>query len=371
MAFEAILDDREATEFQSSGISSSLHHTNEGVTFYAPTTRFYGSKKRILYWLVGQIKNLEYNTVLDAFGGTGLFSLTQKHAGKSVTYNDIFRWCKVSAESILSDECKTQEWDIENFCNSVIPQRGFISNTFRNAFYTDEENTWLDGAAHLIHSGDIQNSRTIQHCLFQACLQKRPFNTFHRNNLNLRTNCTRQTKFGNWRTWERPFVELMKKANNELIKTNFIGTQPVSYLDCIDASETKSGYDLVYLDPPYVSNKSDTDYMDRYHFLEGICEYHDWAEKIDHTKSIKSLSKTNAIKEWNHRHYFKDRLFDLIDHHKNSIVVLSYVAEAIPSQDELISFFQSAFSKTVFATTDLSHALAKTKKTEILIIGMP
>lgn len=341
------------------------------VTLYIPKTRFYGSKKRILSWITEVLKPLNYHTVLDAFGGTGLFSLTQKHAEKNVTYNDIFNWCKISAESLLSDHCTIKQQDIQSFCHQVNPVHGFISQTFKGAFYKDEENLWLDGAAHLLSMEDADRQRDLYYCLFQACLQKRPFNTFHRNNLYLRENCTRDTKFGNWRTWERTFEELMNTANEELIKTKFLGKNSTTFLNCLDASEIKSEYDLVYLDPPYVSGRSDTDYMDRYHFLEGFCNYSEWPNKIDMSKTVRSLTKSIALKEWNHKNYFKTRLFDLINHHKKSIVVLSYVAGAYPSQDELIHFFQKTFSKTIFASTDLSHALAKTKKTEIIIVGLP
>ncbi len=44
-----------------------------------------------------------------------------------------------------------------------------------------------------------------------------------------------------------------------------------------------SGYDLVYIDTPYVSHFSDCDYTRRYHFIVGYCTY--W-------KKVEILSQT-------------------------------------------------------------------------------
>ena len=52
----------------------------------APSTRYQGSKRRILPWLCKNIKDLEFDTVLDGFGGTGSVSYLFKLMGKQVTF---------------------------------------------------------------------------------------------------------------------------------------------------------------------------------------------------------------------------------------------------------------------------------------------
>lgn len=37
-----------------------------------PNTRYYGSKKRLLSWIYDEVKDYEFTTVLDAFGGTAV-----------------------------------------------------------------------------------------------------------------------------------------------------------------------------------------------------------------------------------------------------------------------------------------------------------
>lgn len=77
------------------------------------------------------------------------------------------------------------------------------------------------------------------------------------------------------------------------------------------------------------------------------------------------------MEEWEKPSLFKKKLFSLIEKHKKSIVVLSYITEAIPSEDELIEFFNTMFQRVDVSYYDLNHVLSKGKKTEILIVGIP
>ncbi|PFG11398.1 adenine-specific DNA-methyltransferase [Marinobacter sp. LV10MA510-1] len=341
--------------------------------FYYPKTRYYGSKKRVIEWVLSLLQPLNYHTILDAFGGTGLVSLSQKIAGKKVYYNEILKSSNYTAKSILADHTAIEEKDILEFCGSVVPNFGFISKKFQGFYYTDFENSWLDGAAlSLKRYAGLKNVQ-LTHCLLQACLQKRPFNIFHRRNLNFRLNCNRNTKFGNWKTWEKTFQELMLDAVSELGKANFRGKHTVEFLEPSDASSISSVYDLVYLDPPYISNGSggQVDYLDRYHFLEGFVSYDTWPYLIDENSRIGNLKKSAGLYEWNRKSTFRDRLYSLVDAHKKSIVVLSYVSSGYPSQKDLISYFQKKFKKVVVSSCKLNHVLSPGSKTEIIIIGLP
>ncbi|WP_373001729.1 DNA adenine methylase [Marinobacter sp.] len=351
------------------GLDAEAHFSS----FCYPRTRYYGSKKRVIEWMSEALQPLNYHTVLDAFGGTGLVSLSQKLMGKKVFYNEILDSSHYTAKSFLADKTELSQVDIIEFCDQVVPINGFISNKFRGFYYTDSENSWLDGAAKVL--GDYHGLQKIQitHCLTQACLQKRPFNIFHRRNLSFRLNCRKDTNFGNWRTWERTFQELMLDSLKDLESANFRGRHSVEFLPPTDASKITGSYDLVYLDPPYISNNGhgQVDYIDRYHFLEGFVNYEKWPSMIDEKSSIGKIKKCAALYEWNRKSTFKERLFSLIDSHSESIVALSYVSGGYPSQDELVSYFQEKFSKVLFSSFQLNHVLSPGKKTEIIIVGLP
>src|SRR5699024_4675875 len=93
---------------------------------------------------------------------------------------------------------------------------------FSDIFYTNEENSWIDNIAEGIEDLYGLKSTTANqykhsiayYALFQACLIKRPFNLFHRKNLNLRLNNVKRN-FGNKVSWEKPFADLFRKFVSE------------------------------------------------------------------------------------------------------------------------------------------------------------
>lgn len=338
-----------------------------------PKTRFYGSKRRLLPWIYDNLKELNFNTVLDGFGGTASVSLLFKAMGKDVTYNDILTANTISAKTLLLHKIPMSINDAETFIDSIEPIQGTVDKNFKGVFYTDIENQWIDGAIAKIHSLTNNKQKNLMlYCLFQACLMKRPFNIFHRANLNLRTNPNVNRSFGNLTTWNTAFPLLMKKSFWEIYKFIWENETTHKVLDAKPVEKIKQGFDLVYLDPPYVSNKKFGDgYLKKYHFLEGLADYENWEATLNHTIPIKMPLEHRFVKEWEHKLTFKNLLFNLIDKHKESIVVLSYVNHAVPSIKEISDFFETRFSKVTISTYNLNHALAKNMKNEILIIGEP
>lgn len=339
-----------------------------------PKTRYYGSKKRILNWIYENLKDLEFDTVLDGFGGTASVSLLFKAMNKNITYNDILKSNTISAKVLLQNKMPIKVLEAEKFIDSIEPiDNGFISNNFQNVFYTDEENKWLDGAILKINMiPDAKVKRLYLYCLFQASLMKRPFNLFHRANLNLRTNQNVERKFGNLTTWNTPFQILMKNILFEVNNLVWDSNKNIKVLTPTNVKNINKRYDLVYLDPPYIPLSSNSDnYLKRYHFLEGLSNYEKWQTNINKKMKIKLYKSNNINADWEDKKKLDDNLFSLIKKHKNSIVVLSYMSNVIPSVSELSSFFEKHFSKVTISRYNLNHALAKNKRTELLIIGEP
>ncbi len=338
-----------------------------------PTTRYYGSKKRLLHWIYDGVKDLNFNTALDGFGGTASVSLLFKSMGKTVTFNDALMSNTISARALLSNSAPFKDNEtVDLFFDAIKPENGFIHEQFKDKFYLDSENAWLDGAILAINQQENNKRDFLLYCLFQASLQKRPFNLFHRANLNIRTNNTVTRTFGNKTTWETPFPVLAKRAYKELNKTIWRATNIATVLPPTDISIIPPGYDLVYLDPPYISKKNTgDDYQRRYHFLEGLSSYNDWRKNIDFSYNNLQLKENKCISSWHHKVTLKKHLFSLIEKHSSSIVVLSYVRNAIPDIDEIERLFKSTFKSYEIKDYPLSHALSKSKRNEVLIIGKP
>lgn len=337
-----------------------------------PKTRYYGSKRRLLPWIYENVKHLKFDTVLDGFGGTASVSLLFKAMGKNITYNDILTSNTISAKVLLENKLAMSIESAEEFIDSIEPLEGLIYNNFKRTFYTDFENMWIDGAINSINKLNNKQKNLMLHCLFQASLMKRPYNIFHRANLNLRENTKIKRSFGNLTTWNTAFPVLMKKILFEIHRFQWDNGSVQKVLNSKPVEKIEKGYDLVYLDPPYVSNRKSGDgYLKKYHFLEGLTDYHNWEDKLNHEMKIKMLLKHPFPNDWENKNTFTKLLFNLVDKHKESIVVLSYVNNAVPSVKEISDFFESIFSKVTINTYSLNHALAKDRRNEILIIGEP
>jgi len=147
-----------------------------------PSTRYYGSKRKLLPWIFENIKTLEFDSVLDGFGGTASVSLLFKAMNKDVTYADAFEFNRVVARAVLRNEISIPEREFVDFLDSVRAQDGLISREFEGIFYESSENSWLDGFLTQLFSSRqiLECSDELFYALFQACLKKRPFNSFHR-----------------------------------------------------------------------------------------------------------------------------------------------------------------------------------------------
>lgn len=114
-----------------------------------PSTRYQGSKRKILRWLFPIFKSLSFDSALDAFGGTGSVSYLLKGMGKAVTYNDVLQFNFLIGLAIIENEDVLLSGDEVNNLLSK-PRKcppGFVTATFRRFYFKDEENKRIDEVA--------------------------------------------------------------------------------------------------------------------------------------------------------------------------------------------------------------------------------
>ncbi len=346
-----------------------------------PTTRYQGSKRKLLPWIYDAIKDLEFHTILDAFGGSASVSLLLKMMGKSVTFNDVLKFNSVIGESVIANSQTTlSDSDVAfllNFTDISSANTHFIEDTFRDIYYLDSENVWLDNIIcrisdlQLLYEGNtLKYKQAIAYnALFQSCLTKRPYNLFHRKNLDMRTRQVDRS-FGNKKTWDTPFaqhfVKFIKEINDAVFDSGI--TCHVMNNDTLDINQT---FDAVYIDPPYVKKTGTVDYLNYYHFLEGLVNYDFWGNMIDVASSNKKIMSSS-------QNYFKPcyglkTLENIISKFQDSKLIISYKDGGVPSINELISVIQQYKRRVVVHKTSYKYALNKSNSgnnnCEYLIIG--
>lgn len=335
-----------------------------------PSTRYQGSKAKIASWIWRNIQYLNFVTCLDLFGGTGVISYMLKQKGKEVHYNDYLKANYYIGKALIENNSK--KLNIELAKNLAQPINNymythFISQTFNNIYYTNAENLWLDIVVQNIEQlTDLYEKSIAFYALFQSCLVKRPFNLFHRKNLYLRFANVKRS-FGNKATWDKAFFDHFINFVSE-INGLVIDNGKKNKATNNDAFEVHGNYDAVYIDPPYTSARGvSVDYLKFYHFLEGLCGYQNWGNYID--KKFKHKCFKHRQNPWNDPNKVRKSFQKIFDMFRNSILIVSYRSEGIPSIGEIAYDMRQFKSKVKIHYQKYKYVLSVKKNDEVLIIG--
>ena len=341
-----------------------------------PVTRYYGSKRRVVEKIgaVLQENHVEYDTMLDLFGGTGIVSYYMARNGKAVIYNDILSFnCEIAKALLQSHKGVFTEPDAIQLLRRV-PGREYqtiIEDLFDGIYYPREENQTIDTVVQNIAFLEDEKKASAYYVLFQSCMIKRPFNIFHRRNLNLRTGFT-EARFGNKTTWEQSFECLFVKFTRELNEFQFEDLPQVEVVN-MSALQCDREADLIYIDTPYFRERQSAaiTYHNRYHFLEGLMHYEAIPNHVNHEK-VNLEIRFGENPEFEKRNHYLDDLQTLLGRHQQSTIALSYTSAGFPSIEELCEVV-GRYKNDVLVCSLGNHPFALNRnnndRQEVLIIG--
>lgn len=350
----------------------AVHEAGSVTHRHFPTTRYQGSKRKLASGIMKAVADLEFTTVLDAFGGTGAVAYAFKRAGKQVTYNDILAFNhQVGLALIENDEVELSEEEFREVGrrNAGVQYDDFIEDTFDGIYFTRDENRWLDVAVGNIRAIPCRYRRAIAwYALFQSALIKRPYNLFHRKNLHMRL-ATVERGFGNKTSWDRPFEDHFQAFAREANGALFRGRRRCISL-CGDALQIQGNFDLVYIDPPYINASGvSVPYREFYHFLEGLIDYDNWPGRVDVDYKHRPLHRIEE--SWCDASKIRGLFADLFDRFRDSIVLVSYRSDGIPEIAELSEMLAAVKKEVrVIYGIEQPYALSTNRSSrEVLLIG--
>ena len=339
------------------------------------TTRYQGSKLNICDWIWSEMSNFDFESMIDIMGGTGAISYVAKKHGKKIIYNDILKFNSYIGTALIeNNKNQLSAKNIEYLINEHkdIHYDDFITRTYKNIYYTNNENQWLDMFIGNLKTFDNKYDIALAlAALFQSCIIKRPYNLFHRKNLYMRFSHVERS-FGNKTTWDKKFEHWFLKFVDEYNKCVFDNKKNNKALNYDVMNIPKHKYDLVYFDPPYTNQKNMVDYMGYYHFLEGICLYlkynsEIWEKQIDHNKKHLPLKYINS--SWNQQLNFYHMFDNIISKFKNSPIIISWNVDCIPSPKHISKILKEYYKNVEIKSIDYKYALSHKKSKEILIIA--
>jgi adenine-specific DNA-methyltransferase len=346
---------------------------SSGLSAKFPRTRYQGSKSKLVEWIWEKIGGLDFSSCLDAFGGSGAVAYHLKERGKQVTYNDLLKFNHYFGTALVENGMarltpKEVEWILRKHSHVKYPT--FVADTFKGIYFTDAENDWIDRTVTNIQRlRDPFKFALAFFALCQACLIKRPYNLFHRKNLYVRLADVKRS-FGNKSTWDKPFDHWFKlfveQANSAVFEN---GRRNLSLN--VDAAEVQGQFDLVYIDTPYISSRGiAVDYLAFYHFLEGLADYGSWTKHIDHRSKHLAFKRQRSM--WTDKQAIYSAFDQLFKRYRDSILVVSYRSDGIPSEGELTALLRKHKKEVMIHRYGRYKYVLSTnsQSQEILLIGI-
>lgn len=291
-----------------------------------PSTRFMGSKSKLLAEIWQVASQFEFETILDLFAGSGIVSYMFKAKGKRVLSNDYMAFSANLTQALVANSFDTLPLTrAQSLVETPYPNDGFIATTFNGLYYSDSDNAFLDSMRAGIATIRNPNHRAIAlAALVRACLKKRPRGIF--TYTGMRYDDGRQDL-------QMTLAEHFLNAVDQINAAVFDNHQKCQsrHGDAMTVAPRSDA--LVYIDPPYYSPYSDNEYVRRYHFVEGLTRYWQGVQIQEHTTTKKFKSYPTPFSTRNGAYDAFDKLFR---RHRNSILLVSYSSNSQPTLEEMV-----------------------------------
>lgn len=296
-------------------------------TLSYPSTRYMGSKSKLLSEIWGVASQFKFEKAVDLFAGSGVVGYMFKSQGKAVVSNDYMTFSSVFAKAMLENSSETlSKNDAQELLLPINKSDRFVESKFSGLYFTDAENKLIDTLRANI--GVIKNSHVraiAMSALVRACFKKRPRGIF--TYVGHRYDDGRKDLL---MSFEEQFLEAVEAINGAVFDNGKV--HKAIHGDAMNVDVGEPG--LVYIDPPYYSPLSDNEYVRRYHFVEGLARNWEGVEIQEHTLTKKFKSYPTPFSS---RQGASDAFDLLFKRHRSSILLVSYSSNSLPTLDEMVS----------------------------------
>ena len=328
-------------------ISSSL--SEQMLKF--PTTRYMGSKNKILPYIRDITREFDFSSAIDLFSGSGIVSYMLKSEGKSVISNDYMALGSTFSKALIENNSEILPLKLAKklLCKNEKNDK-FVQSNFKDLYFANEENILIDNIrANIRGLRNPYKKALALSALCRACTKKRPRgiftytgNRYDDGRKDLKTSL------------EDHFINAVDIFNNAVFDNKKINLSSRK-----DAMDLTNGGNFVYMDPPYYSLCSDNEYIRRYHFTEGICCNWEGVEMQWHTKTKKFK---NYPTPFSHKENAKDAFDKLFDKYKKSIILVSYSSNCLPTLDEMVEMLAKYKKDVKVLSIDYRYSFANQKE---------
>lgn len=321
--------------------------------FAYPSTRFMGSKEKLLPYIQDAVSRFEVNTTLDLFSGTGIVSYLLKSMNKSVISNDYMHMNALSALAMIENSSVTLSRKEIDALFKKTKNDSFVETTFDGLYFDRHDNQLIDRVrANIKKLDDKYKCAIAMTGLVRACVKKRPRGIFTYTGF----------RYDDGRADLKLPLEQHIRNAIQLVNEAVFDNGKKHIVRCGDAMTSRFRPDLAYIDPPYFSPLSDNEYVRRYHFVEGLAR--GWKgleiQENTQTKKFKNYPTPFSTKDGTYQAF--DQIFRKL---KDSILIVSYSSNSIPSREEIISLMSKYKNHVEVIDIDYKYSFANQKDKDI------
>jgi len=340
-------------------------------------TGFIGNKHFIMNWIDKNFPK-DAKSLFDAFSGGANVAYFYKRKGLRVTTNDIMRYPYHIARAVIENNTETISDEELDALIEKNPDAGtFITDTFYGYYYTKPilqflDNVWANARKLKGYKKDIALA-----ALGHTCKAKAVFGMFNRSKMNRTRKISelaegyRSSSIGNIPVSE--FVTAFKKyvrQINGLVYDN--GQENKAYNGDVLKILPEVKADVIYCDPPYITEFLRNDYEDYYHFVEGLMTRWEGKEILD-TPRRNFASRTKYTKE-----SIRELIGNVVTAAAKNFphILISYRDKAFPTEKELKEMVAGAFGDVKVKRIAVEYNIVKKESdaggkyaNELLFIG--
>ena len=318
-----------------------------------PSTRYMGSKNKLIDAIWGASSQFEFDSVLDLFSGSGVVSYMFKVHGKRVISNDYMSMGATITKALIENNKIILPLDE---AEKLIVQHdridNFVQNTFKDIYFSDKDNLFIDIVRNNIFRIEDDYKRAIaMSALIRTCMKKRPRGIF--TYVGHRYDDGRKDLV---KSFDEQFLDAV-----ELINCAVFDNKKRNKSYNTDAMALKKKVDLVYIDPPYYTPKSDNEYVRRYHFVEGLARNWEGVDIQEETKTKKFKSYPTPFSKKECAKAAFDKLFK---NYRNSILIVSYSSNSLPTKEEMVELLRRYKDHVEVIPVDYRYSFGTRANTE-------
>lgn len=348
-----------------------------GKTDNVLVTGYIGNKHFLMDWIDKHFPK-DAKNLFDAFSGGANVAYFYKRKGLQVTTNDIMAYPYHIARAVIENNSETITGEELAALLEKNPEAGtFIADTFYGYYYTKPilqflDNTWANIQKLKGYKKDIALA-----ALGHTCKAKAVFGMFTRSKMNRTRKISdlaegyHSSSIGNIPVSE--FVTAFKryvKQINGLVYDN--GQENKAHNQEILKILPEIKADVIYCDPPYITEFDANDYETYYHFVEGLMTR--WRDKeILDTPRRNYASRTKYTKE-----SMRNLIGGVVTAAGKNFphILISYRDKAFPTENELKDMVGGAYGDVRVKRIAMTYGLVRRETeaggkyaNELLFIG--